>query len=173
MCLQCIIFILLKDTNFNEPLKVYTDKEIQQMNLKYYNSEIHKACFCLPQFAKQVSFVWYTPWPRNKSSLPYWWLSSAFQYFCLPPLGIRGIKFYPYRTYRQWWVSGNYNTSLGIGSEPNSEVLGLWAEIIDFIWFIVFNNSLSNISAISWRPVLVVEEAGVPGENHRPWASNW
>jgi len=25
-----------------------------------------------------------------------------------------------------------------------------------------------NISAISWRPVLVVEEAGVPGENHRP-----
>jgi hypothetical protein len=27
------------------------------------------------------------------------------------------------------------------------------------------------ISAISWRPVLVVEEAGVPGENHRPWAS--
>jgi hypothetical protein len=26
---------------------------------------------------------------------------------------------------------------------------------------------------ISWRPVLVVEEAGVSGENHRPWASNW
>ena len=32
---------------------------------------------------------------------------------------------------------------------------------------------LSNISAISWRPILVVEEVGVPGENHRPWASNW
>jgi hypothetical protein len=31
----------------------------------------------------------------------------------------------------------------------------------------------SNISAISWRSVLVLEEAGVPGENHRPWASNW
>jgi hypothetical protein len=25
---------------------------------------------------------------------------------------------------------------------------------------------MNNISAISWRPVLVVEEAGVPGENH-------
>ena len=24
-----------------------------------------------------------------------------------------------------------------------------------------------------WRPVLVVEEAGVPGENHLPWASKW
>ena len=33
--------------------------------------------------------------------------------------------------------------------------------------FLVFNATFSNISAISWRPVLVVEEAGVPGENHR------
>jgi hypothetical protein len=28
----------------------------------------------------------------------------------------------------------------------------------------VFNASFNNISAISWRPGLVVEEAGVPGE---------
>jgi hypothetical protein len=32
--------------------------------------------------------------------------------------------------------------------------------------FFVLNDTFSNISAISWRPVLVVEEAGVPGENH-------
>jgi hypothetical protein len=37
----------------------------------------------------------------------------------------------------------------------------------------VSNPTFSNISAISWRQVLVVEEAGVPGENHRTWASNW
>jgi hypothetical protein len=37
------------------------------------------------------------------------------------------------------------------------------------IWFIVISVPFSNISAISWRPVSVVEEAGVPGENHRPW----
>ena len=36
-------------------------------------------------------------------------------------------------------------------------------------WFLVFNATFSNISAISWRPVLVVEEARVPGENHRPY----
>ena len=30
--------------------------------------------------------------------------------------------------------------------------------------FMVFNN----ISVISWRSVLLVEETGVPGENHRP-----
>ena len=45
--------------------------------------------------------------------------------------------------------------------------------VIDLIWFIVFNATFSNISAIAWWPVLVVEEAGVSGENHRPWASNW
>jgi hypothetical protein len=28
--------------------------------------------------------------------------------------------------------------------------------------FIVFNATFSNISAMSWRPVLVMEEAGVP-----------
>jgi hypothetical protein len=42
--------------------------------------------------------------------------------------------------------------------------------LIDF-WS--FNATFSNISAILWRPVLVLEEAEVPGENHRPWASNW
>jgi hypothetical protein len=39
-------------------------------------------------------------------------------------------------------------------------------KLVDF-WS--FNATFSNISAISWRPVLVVEEAGVPGENHRTW----
>ena len=34
------------------------------------------------------------------------------------------------------------------------------------VWFLVFNATFSNISAISWQPVLVVEEARVPKENH-------
>jgi hypothetical protein len=41
--------------------------------------------------------------------------------------------------------------------------------IFDF-WY--FNATFNNISAISWQTVLAVEEAGIPGENHRPWASN-
>ena len=40
--------------------------------------------------------------------------------------------------------------------------------LIDF-WY--FNATFRNISAISWRPVLVLEEARVPRENHWPWAS--
>jgi hypothetical protein len=38
-------------------------------------------------------------------------------------------------------------------------------EIFDF-W--CFNATFNNISVISWRPVLAVEEAGVTGDNHRP-----
>jgi hypothetical protein len=45
--------------------------------------------------------------------------------------------------------------------------------LFDLICFLVLNATFSIISAISWRTVLVVEKAGVPEENHRPWASNW
>jgi hypothetical protein len=34
----------------------------------------------------------------------------------------------------------------------------------------VFNATFNNISVISWRPVLLVEETGLLGENHRPVA---
>jgi hypothetical protein len=39
-----------------------------------------------------------------------------------------------------------------------------------FLFELLTLNGTSNISFISWRPVLVVEEAR---ENHRPWESNW
>jgi len=32
----------------------------------------------------------------------------------------------------------------------------------------VFSATFNNISVISWRSVLLVEETGVSGENHRP-----
>ena len=38
--------------------------------------------------------------------------------------------------------------------------------------FMVFNATFNNISVISWRSVLLVEETGVPGENHRPATSH-
>jgi len=41
-----------------------------------------------------------------------------------------------------------------------------------FIWIMVFNATFNNISAISWWSVLLVEETGVPGENHQPAASH-
>jgi len=40
-----------------------------------------------------------------------------------------------------------------------------------YFYFWCFNATFSNISAISWWTVLVVEEGGVPGENNRPWVN--
>ena len=48
--------------------------------------------------------------------------------------------------------------------------------MIRLVWFwlgfVVFSVTLDNATAISWRPVLLVEEFEVPGENHRPAASH-
>ena len=42
------------------------------------------------------------------------------------------------------------------------------------IWAMVVtgNSTFNKSSVISWRSVLLVEETGVPGENHRPVASH-
>jgi len=37
----------------------------------------------------------------------------------------------------------------------------------------VFNATFNKISVITWRSVYLMEEIGVPGENHRPVASHW
>ena len=37
----------------------------------------------------------------------------------------------------------------------------------------LFNPTFNNISALSWRSVLLVEETGVLLEDHRPVASHW
>jgi len=36
----------------------------------------------------------------------------------------------------------------------------------------VLNVTFNNMAAISWRSVLLMEETGVPGENHRPVVSH-
>jgi hypothetical protein len=37
----------------------------------------------------------------------------------------------------------------------------------------LFDATFNNISVISWRSVLLVEETGGHGENHQPAASHW
>ena len=51
-------------------------------------------------------------------------------------------------------------------------------EIVDHhfffdLGFMVFNATFNNISVISWLSVLLVEETGLPGENHWSVASHW
>jgi hypothetical protein len=102
---------------------------------------------------------------------------TRFCYVCLMPhLTIfqlyRGGEFY-------WWRKPGYPekpTDLTQVTDKfcrvhnfSSDRQWLWI----WFWLLVFNATFSNISDISWRPVLVVGEAGVPGENHRPWGNNW
>ena len=42
-----------------------------------------------------------------------------------------------------------------------------------FVFVMVFYATFSKISVILWQSVLLVEETGLPGENHRPAASLW
>jgi hypothetical protein len=41
-----------------------------------------------------------------------------------------------------------------------------------WVWFMVFNATFNNISAISWRSVLLVEEIGEPRENQRMYRAH-
>ena len=41
-----------------------------------------------------------------------------------------------------------------------------------FVCLMVLNTTFNNISFISWRSVLLVDETAAPGENHRPVASH-
>ena len=53
--------------------------------------------------------------------------------------------------------------------------LNRWTYFIYFPlvgWFMVFTATFSNISVISWQSVLLVEEIGVPAENHRKSLTN-
>jgi hypothetical protein len=58
----------------------------------------------------------------------------------------------------------------------SSSIYGFWLPL----WYlqthlrvIMFVSTFNNISAISWRLVVLVEETGIPGKNHLPSASHW
>ena len=46
--------IRVQETNFKEPLNVLSDEDLEQMELHYYNPDIHRASFQLPTFAHKV-----------------------------------------------------------------------------------------------------------------------
>jgi len=63
-------------------------------------------------------------------------------------------------------------------SEVKELIIVGWSIFWRFQWLILPHHEVipkQNISVISctWRSVLLVEETGVPRENHRPVASHW
>ncbi|KAJ8320706.1 hypothetical protein KUTeg_002293 [Tegillarca granosa] len=49
-----ILCSLNPDTVFSEPLRKFTREEMEKLNLRYYNEDIHRAAFILPEFARKV-----------------------------------------------------------------------------------------------------------------------
>uniref|UniRef100_A0A096NCR7 Spermidine synthase n=1 Tax=Papio anubis TaxID=9555 RepID=A0A096NCR7_PAPAN len=60
-------------TNFQEPVQPLTQQQVAQMQLKYYNSDVHRAAFVLPEFARKVGGLWgQAGGPRDPEHPPDW-----------------------------------------------------------------------------------------------------
>ncbi|XP_043937138.1 spermidine synthase [Protopterus annectens] len=42
------------NTSFSDPVQKLTPEKVDEMHLKYYNSEVHRAAFVLPEFSRKV-----------------------------------------------------------------------------------------------------------------------
>jgi spermidine synthase len=50
---KSFVFIL-QETNFKEPLRIFSETELDSFNLHYYSTEVHRAAFVLPRFARKA-----------------------------------------------------------------------------------------------------------------------
>ena len=71
------------------------------------------------------------------------------------------------------YIWSNHSRSIHILSNFINNLLNNKRKLIGFVWFMVFNATFNNISIISWWSVLLMEETGAPGENHRHAGSHW
>jgi hypothetical protein len=65
-----------------------------------------------------------------------------------------------------------YNIKYRTGRNEDSKDSNHKYSCMVMVWFMVFNATFNNILVISWLSVLLVEETGVSGENHRHAASH-
>ena len=83
-----------------------------------------------------------------------------------------------YVTIFQCSIGGSHKTGLTVQVLTYKDALITCSDIVDVnevkmrFRFMVFNTTFNNISAISSRSVLLVEETRVPVENHRPVTSH-
>jgi hypothetical protein len=104
---------------------------------------------------------------------PYFFYQFSFMIYTiiLPNFndsGFSKVSFHKLSKNNDKYVESNVPKNLPIQLAPESII-----HTINMVWFMVFNTTFNNISAISRRPVLLVEETGVPGKNHQPAACHW
>ena len=98
---------------------------------------------------------------NNISIIPWW------QALLVDETGVSGENHRPVESH---WQTLSHNVVL---STPHLNVI--WTHNVsgDRFRFMVFYATFNNISVISWWQVLLVEETGIPGENHWSVASHW
>jgi hypothetical protein len=125
------------------------------------------ACFLHPSFPIHHFSYWYhLPWPRERTRTQQ--LMAEVLLFGCPsfqrcphrPECFYSPKIERKNIYIKIIYKHIYKCEIGFTTD--------W-----LIWFMVFNATFNNISVISWRSVLLVEETGVPTENHWPAESHW
>ena len=84
----------------------------------------------------------------------------------------------PYSFCNYLWKGEKYISTTHINNVGEGHIVALSMVECTYIlynglvWLMLFNDIFNNISVISWRSVLLVEETGVPAENHRPIGSH-
>jgi hypothetical protein len=79
------------------------------------------------------------------------------------------------------YIVGKYNIHLHSVQKRSANITqsSLFCLFLKFVQlfirfrFLASNATFNNISIISWRSALLVENSGVPGENYRPTVSQW
>ena len=49
----------------SDPSRTLTEKEIEELQLQYYNTAVHRAAFTVPQFVKKVCIYSLAPPPPS------------------------------------------------------------------------------------------------------------
>ena len=113
--------------------------------------------------------------PFNKSNHYCWHKALWSIYICVFNINVFICTSGNLGKITSGWPQHIFVSYIYIQKKGNDEHIMIRLQDVGLIWFDFrcFNATFSNISAISWWPVLVLEEARIPGENHQPWASNW
>jgi hypothetical protein len=84
----------------------------------------------------------------------------------------RNLGFYYWQKYiYDWWIVES-RSDIRIAVVLLTRVKSTKLFVL-LVCLLVFDATFNNSSVISWRSVVLVEETGGPGENHRSVASHW
>ena len=128
--------------------------------LLYYKWEFLKTLhYCLKPYA----CIW-------RLTYCYWYLIGPFWRCYCPTCNSYILIVRPYKLLPSLGVSSPINVNISHFYHLLCNYSANWNKTLQVVWLMVFGATFNNISVISWWSVLLVEETGVPGENHRPVA---